>query len=89
MAELNIPRSFQEALLPHLPYAESSDLAAADDLAALGLDSMGVVQVLAELEDSLGVDLPDEALTEETFATVGSLWQAVSEYVPAEPVGRE
>ncbi|WP_406492334.1 phosphopantetheine-binding protein [Streptomyces sp. NBC_00846] len=89
MADLQIPRAFQDALLQYLPYAEASELAPADDLAALGLDSMGVVQLLAELEDTFGVELPDEALTEETFATVGSLWGAVAEFVPAEPVGHE
>src|SRR5690606_34163329 len=38
-----VPRSFQEVLLPHLPYAEGDELTASDDLAALGLDSMGVL----------------------------------------------
>ncbi|MEU3251193.1 phosphopantetheine-binding protein [Streptomyces sp. NPDC006997] len=89
MADPQIPHTFQDALLRHLPYAEASELAPTDDLAALGLDSMGVVQLLAELEDTFGVELPDEALTEETFATVGSLWQAVAEFVPTEPVGHE
>ncbi|WP_130800262.1 phosphopantetheine-binding protein [Streptomyces otsuchiensis] len=80
MAETDtrVPRSFQEVLLPHLPYAESGELTAEADLTALGLDSMGVVQLLAELEDAFGVELPDEALTEETFATAGSLWEAVA-----------
>lgn len=87
--ETRIPRSFQEVLLPHLPYAEAGELTAADDLAALGLDSMGVVQLLAELEDVLGVELPDEALTEETFATVGSLWAVVDAHTAPEPAGHE
>ncbi len=87
MADTEIPRSFQEVLLPHLPYAEASELSAADDLAALGLDSMGVVQLLAELEDAFGVELPDEALTEETFETVGSLWSAVDAHTADAPAG--
>jgi acyl carrier protein len=89
MAETTIPRSFQEVLLPHLPYAKTGDLTAADDLAALGLDSMGVVQLLAELEDAFGVELPDEALTEETFASVGSLWAAVAAHTAPETVSHE
>ncbi|PWI44823.1 phosphopantetheine-binding protein [Streptomyces sp. ICBB 8177] len=78
---MDIPRSFQDALLPHLPYAEGGELRADDDLAALGLDSMGVVQLLADLEDGFGVELSDELLTEETFSTVGALWAAVEEFV--------
>ncbi|MBB0242718.1 phosphopantetheine-binding protein [Streptomyces alkaliphilus] len=87
--ETRIPRSFQEVLLPHLPYAEPGELMAEDDLTALGLDSMGVVQLLAELEDELGVELPDEALTEETFTTVGSLWEVVDAHTSRGPGGDE
>ena len=76
-----VPQRFQQILLPHLPYAEGGTLAAGDDLAGLGLDSMAVVQLLADLEDGFGVELPDEILNEATFATVGSLWAAVSELV--------
>jgi len=78
---LEIPREFQDILRPHLPYANSSDLTAPDELAGLGLDSMGVVQLLADLEDHFDMELPDDILNEETFATVGSLWQALSTLV--------
>ena len=78
MTSAHIPPSFQDILLSHLPHAESSVLTATDDLAALGLDSMGVIQLLADLEDSLGLEMPDDMLTEETFATVGSLWHTVA-----------
>lgn len=82
-----VPRSFQEVLLPHLPYAEGDELTASDDLAALGLDSMGVLSLLSDLETKFGLELPDEHLTEETFATVGSLWESVRQFVPADGVG--
>jgi acyl carrier protein len=74
---MNMPGSFRTALLAHLPYADSGELSETDDLAALGLDSMGVVQLLTHLEETFGLDLPDELITEETFETVGSLWAAV------------
>lgn len=81
---MDIPRTFRKTLLAHLPYAESDELTETDDLAALGLDSMGVVQLLTDIEESYQVELPDELLSEETFMTVGSLWQAVSEVVRPE-----
>lgn len=81
---MEIPRSFQDTLLPHLPYADGAELDAADDLAVLGLDSMGVVRLLADLEDGYGLEMPDDLLTEGTFETVGSLWNVVSELLPAE-----
>lgn len=79
-----IPRVFLDTLLEHLPYAAGKDLVETDELAALGLDSMGVVQLLTSLEEIFGLDLPDELVTEDTFATVGSLWLVVSEVVGPE-----
>ncbi|SFE89858.1 Acyl carrier protein [Actinacidiphila alni] len=84
-----IPRTFQDVLLPRLPYAEGDELSPDADLAALGLDSMGVVQLLADLEDHFGVELDDELLTEETFATVGSLWATVAEFVEPDAAAAE
>lgn len=80
----NIPVAFRKTLLVHLPYADTEDFAATDDLTALGLNSMGVVQLLADLEEAFGLDLPDELITEETFETVGSLWEVVGGLVAAE-----
>lgn len=84
VTKMNVPQGFRKALLPHLPFADSEELAADDDLAALGLDSMGVVQLLSDLEETFGLELPDELISEETFATVGSLWNAVGELVQRE-----
>ena len=48
-------------------------------LRELGLDSMQSIELLFALEDTFGVAMPDELLTEKTFASAGSLWQAVVE----------
>ncbi|MCX4750470.1 phosphopantetheine-binding protein [Kitasatospora sp. NBC_01287] len=80
----DLPAAFRKTLLAHLPYAEDDGFAATDDLAALGLNSMGVVQLLTDLEERFGLELPDELITEETFETVGSLWAAVGGLVAAE-----
>jgi len=80
----NIPVAFRKTLLAHLPYADAADLSAADDLTALGLNSMGVVQLLTDLEETFGLELPDELITEETFGTVGSLWGVVGRLVGAD-----
>jgi len=80
----NIPVAFRKTLLAHLPYADTDEFAAADDLTALGLNSMGVVQLLTDLEETFGLELPDELITEETFETVGSLWEVVGRLVAPE-----
>lgn len=43
----------------------------------LGLDSMGSIQLLLELEETFGVTFPDEALTTEVFASPESLWKTL------------
>lgn len=52
-------------------------------LADLGLDSMGTVGLLVEIEETFAIVIPDEALTPETFATPRSLWETVERLVEA------
>jgi acyl carrier protein len=79
---MHIPLAFEELLKPHLPFAADRPLEPGDDLAGLGLDSMSIVQLLADIEDSYGIELPDDILNEATFATVGSFWQVLADLVP-------
>ncbi|MFL6161140.1 MAG: phosphopantetheine-binding protein [Jatrophihabitantaceae bacterium] len=79
---MHIPLSFEQLLRPHLPFAAAEILEPGDDLAGLGLDSMSIVQLLADIEDEYGIELPDDILNEATFATVGSLWQVLAELLP-------
>lgn len=79
---MHIPLAYEELLKPHLPFAADGPLHPDDDLAGLGLDSMSIVQLLADIEDRYGIELPDDILNEATFATVGSLWQVLAELLP-------
>ncbi len=79
---MHIPLAFEELLKPHLPFAADGPLQPDDDLAGLGLDSMSIVQLLADIEDRYGLELPDDILNEATFATVGSLWQVLADLLP-------
>ncbi|GAA3444558.1 phosphopantetheine-binding protein [Planomonospora venezuelensis] len=78
IAMLEIPDGFKSLLRAHLPYADAERLTSQDELGALGLDSMGVVRLLVDVENTYGVELPDELLNESTFSTVGSLWDTLS-----------
>ncbi|MBB5800278.1 acyl carrier protein [Saccharothrix ecbatanensis] len=62
--------------LSQLP--ESEPLTAGLDLRAAGLDSLGTVEMLMDIEQTYGVEFPDEALTFEVFATPAALWTAIS-----------
>lgn len=83
---MDAPHDFQTILRAHLPFADSGELAAEDSLSDLGLDSMGLVALMADLEDRYDVELPDEFLAETTFESVGALWQAL---LAVPRVGRE
>jgi acyl carrier protein len=86
-----VPHAFQEILRPYLPFADSGLLDQSSDLGSLGLDSMSIVALLGDIEDRYDLELPDDILNESTFATVGSLWQALALLLPEsaleEPVG--
>jgi acyl carrier protein len=69
---------FKDVLRPHLKYLDAgAELSLDDDLKSLGLDSMAAVNLLFDLEDELGVILPDELLVERTFATGVALLEAI------------
>jgi acyl carrier protein len=53
--------------------AESNAIAADDDLAAAGVDSMALLKVLVFLERDFGIWIPDEDLSDETIATARTL----------------
>lgn len=52
-------------------------LSATRPLRDVGFDSLLTVQLVARLEDELGVEFPDEALTPGSFATLGSTLDVV------------
>lgn len=58
---------------------EGDAIDADTNLQSIGLDSLTLVQLVVELEESFEVTLPDEAFTIETFETAGSLWAAIDE----------
>ncbi len=70
---------FETVLRRHLKYlAPDAALDPDAPLNKLGLDSMKAVDLVFDLEDELGVALPDEAMTSETFGTARSLWAALA-----------
>ena len=65
-------------LRPHLRFLPpGKELQPGDSLGSLGLDSMASIDVLMDIESQLGVVIPDEAITVDTFATPGGLLEAI------------
>jgi acyl carrier protein len=70
---------FENALREHLPFvAPDEELTAGTPLRELGLDSLGVVELLATLESTYEVRFADDALRPESFDTPGVLWSTLS-----------
>ncbi len=81
MGQTNIDQA-REKLLPilrtHLRLADDEPEIPMDvKLEDLGLDSMGAINVLLDMEDTFDVSFSDEMLTEETFRTASSLLDAI------------
>jgi acyl carrier protein len=75
---------FQEMLRRHLKYLDAdADLDLDAELKPLGLDSMASLDLLFDIEDTFEVSLPDEYLSEQTFATGRSLKDAVEKAAAA------
>lgn len=49
------------------------------ELASLGLDSLGSVGLLVDIEEHFGIEFPGEVLTAETFATASTVEKVVGE----------
>jgi acyl carrier protein len=62
---------------------DDQELAPDASLKELGLDSMKAVELLFDLEDELGISLPDSAMTRDTFATPASLKEVVENVAEA------
>ncbi len=48
---------------------------------ALGIDSLEAIDILYEVEDKFGVDIPSEALDLESTKTVGDLMAVIAKHV--------
>jgi acyl carrier protein len=76
MDESDLFQRYTSLLRAHLPYSGSGPLEKTAKLADLGLDSLGLIQLLVDLEEEFAVEFPDDLLTAETFESVMSLWNS-------------
>ncbi|MFG2842991.1 phosphopantetheine-binding protein [Kitasatospora sp. NPDC048296] len=72
-------QKFEETLRRFLPFLPPGEQLENDTpLRELGLDSLGTVELLGNLEAAYDVRFLDDALTPETFETPGVLWKTVA-----------
>lgn len=72
------PGNFESAVRGYLPgLAADRPLPIDEPLVELGLDSVGLVGLMIDLEAGFGFSFDQSRLTGETFYTAGSLWTEV------------
>jgi acyl carrier protein len=85
------PQEFDDLLAKYLSLEPGAEFDENEPLAAAGLDSMGMVGLMLNLEETFEFELPEEDMTVETFHSAATLWSAVSRHlalsVPERDVG--
>jgi acyl carrier protein len=51
-------------------------------LTSLGVDSLGILQMIVQIEDEFDLEIPPEQITPETFSTPASIWQLLCKIDP-------
>ncbi|NJP66744.1 acyl carrier protein [Streptomyces sp. ventii] len=70
---------FEEILRRYLPFLSPEEPLRPDTgLRDAGLDSLGTVELLGVLESEYSVTFPEDALSLESFASPGVLWEKLS-----------
>lgn len=82
MTAADLTSQLQEILRPHLRFLSADTPVPMDeDLGKLGLDSMASIDLLMDIEARLGVQIPDEMMTVDTFATGNHLLAVIEKLV--------
>lgn len=82
MTATDLAPKLQEILRPHLRMLRADAPVPMDqDLGRLGLDSMASIDLLMDIEAQLGVQIPDEMMTADTFSTGGHLLAVIEKLV--------
>ncbi len=79
----NVTEKLLEIIHKQIKFPEgAANIPMDTELQALGLDSMGAINLLLDLEDSFDIAFPGSLLTEETFKTADSLSKAIQSLLP-------
>lgn len=79
---IDLASQLEDLLRPHLRFLKAGEAVPMDeDLGRLGLDSMASIDLLMEIEGRLGIQIPDEMMTTDTFSTGNHLLAVLQKLV--------
>jgi acyl carrier protein len=82
MTATDLTTKLQEILRPRLRFLSADrEVPMDEDLGKLGLDSMASIDLLMDIESQLGVQIPDEMMTVDTFETGNHLLAVIEKLV--------
>jgi acyl carrier protein len=82
MTATDLTPKLQAILSPKLRFLTPGAAVPMDeDLGKLGLDSMASIDLLMEIEQELGVQIPDDMMTADTFSTGNHLLAVIEKLV--------
>lgn len=74
----DLTAGLQDILRPKLRFlGPNESIPLSRNLGELGLDSMASIDLLLDIETELGVSIPDEMITVDTFSTVENLLEVI------------
>jgi len=76
------PERYEEIIRTHCRFVSNSQTVGPDqNLALLGVDSMELINIIVDLEETFGFQMPQELLVPEIFATPRTLWKALEAHI--------
>jgi acyl carrier protein len=79
---VSLPDSFQRLVRSRCRFiGPSGTLDPHASLAELGVDSLELVELIVDIEDTYGIEVPLEILTPEMFASASTIWLALRDLI--------
>jgi len=76
-------QSLEKVLRMHARFiSNGADIGPDMSLASLGIDSLGMIELVVKLEGEFDLEIPPEQITPETFATPASIWKLLCQLNP-------
>jgi len=78
-----LERSLEQILRAHARFlAAGADIDPDLSLASLGVDSLDIIELVVQIEDTFDVEIPPDRVTPETFSTPASIWRLLRQLDP-------